>query len=67
MDLMNINLLMGLSQSEQLFIKLSLANLILVSSNTHNKIHVEYAKGTEEKKVLQKKLLEAVQGAGEIV
>ena len=48
-------------------LKLSLANLILVSSNTHNKIHAEYAKGAEEKKALQKKLLEAVQGAGEIV
>lgn len=43
-------------------LKTSLDNLIFVSSNTHNKIHAEYAKGEEEKKDLQKKLLEAVQG-----
>lgn len=43
-------------------LKTSLDNLIFVSSNTHNRIHAEYAKGEEEKKELQRKLLEVVRG-----
>ena len=41
-------------------LKLSLKNLIFVSSRSHNVIHREYSKGADSKKQMQKKLFQIV-------
>ena len=45
-------------------LKLSMDNLIFVSSRTHNKIHAEYAKGESERRELQKTLSTVAATAG---
>ena len=44
-----------ISECEEL--RFSLENLIYVSSQTHNKIHAEYAKGVTTKNAMQEKLI----------
>lgn len=41
-------------------LKLSIENLIFVSTRTHNQIHAEYSKSQEKKKELQSRLMEII-------
>lgn len=45
-------------------LKLSVANLIYVSSRTHNQIHAEYSKSYERKKNLQMELQTVIEKKG---
>lgn len=47
-------------------LKTNLSNLIFVSAKTHNQIHAEYSKGEQEKRELQKTLLEVTTTRGQV-